>query len=113
MDPATLTTSTFTLVKQGQTTPVATTVSYAGVTATLDPSADLEASTSYTATVKGGPAGAKDVAGNPLASDVSWSFTTGAASGGTTTTYLSDITWTSMTNGLGTGRAGHLQRRGR
>ena len=79
MDPATLTTSTFTLVKQGQTTPVAATVSYAGVTATLDPSADLEASTSYTATVKGGPAGAKDVAGNPLASDVSWSFTTASS----------------------------------
>jgi len=39
MNPATLTTSTFTLVQQGQSTPVAATVSYAGQVATLDPTA--------------------------------------------------------------------------
>ena len=77
MNPATLTTSTFTLVKQGTSTPIAATVSYASQVATLDPSADLAASTTYVATVKGGASGAKDVAGNALATDVSWSFTTG------------------------------------
>src|SRR5262249_18531289 len=81
MNPATLTSSTFTLVKQGTTTPLAATVSYASQVATLDPTADLLASTTYTATVKGGASGAKDVAGNALASDVSWSFTTAADAG--------------------------------
>jgi len=101
MDPATLTASTFTLVKQGQTTPLAATVTYgtATLTATLDPSSNLEASTTYTATVKGGSSGAKDLAGNPLASDVSWSFTTGSSQA--TTTYLSDLAWTQATNGWG------------
>jgi len=78
MDPSTLTSATFTLVKQGQTTPISASVSYASQIATLDPAVDLDASSTYTATVKGGSAGAKDVAGNPLASDVSWAFTTGA-----------------------------------
>ncbi len=76
MDPATLTTSTFTLLEQGQTTPVTATVSYASQVATLDPSANLKAGTTYTATVKGGASGAKDLAGNQLAADVSWTFTT-------------------------------------
>ena len=40
MNPATLTTTTFTLVKQGTTTPLAASVSYASQTATLDPSAE-------------------------------------------------------------------------
>ena len=50
-------------------------------TATLTPSAALEASTSYTATVKGGASGVKDLAGNALAADSSWSFTTGTGGG--------------------------------
>ena len=100
MDPATLNTSTFTLVQQGQpTTPIPATVSYAAQVATLDPTSNLLANTTYTATVKGGASGAKDLAGIPLAADSSWSFTTG--SGQTTSTYLSDLTWTSMTNGFG------------
>ncbi len=99
MDPSTLTTSTFTIVQQGQSTPLAASVTYASQVATLDPSADLLPSTTYNLTVKGGASGAKDLAGNPLASDVTWSFTT--AAGGPTTTYLSDMTWTSMTNGWG------------
>jgi hypothetical protein len=100
MNPATVTTSTFTLVQQGQSTPVAAVVTYAGQVATLNPNADLQPNTTYTATVKGGASGAKDVAGNALAADVSWNFTT-ASGGGGTTTYLSDLTWTSMTNGWG------------
>jgi hypothetical protein len=97
MDPATLTTSTFTLQKQGVPTPVAATVSYASATATLDPSANLDPSSTYTATVKGGASGAKDTAGNPLAADVSWSFTTGAGGGGAPTAVIdsppSTLTW--------------------
>src|SRR6185369_15792981 len=47
-------------------------------TATLTPSAALASSTTYTATVRGGATDprAKDVAGNAVASSVSWSFTT-------------------------------------
>ena len=100
MNPSTLTTSTFTLVQQGQSTPLAATVSYASQVATLDPTANLAANTTYTATVKGGSSGAKDVAGNPLDADVDWTFTT-AGGGQATSTYLSDLTWTSMTNGWG------------
>jgi hypothetical protein len=100
MNPATLTTTTFTLTKQGAGSPVAASVSYAGATATLNPNVDLDASSVYTATVKGGASGVKDVAGNPLAADSSWSFTTGTAAP-PGETYLSDLTWSSMTNGWG------------
>ena len=72
MDPVTITTATFTL-KQG-TTSVSGTVTYAGLTATFNPSASLAANTAYTATIT---TGAKDLAGNALASAVVWSFTTG------------------------------------
>ena len=74
MDPLTITTATFTLT-QG-VTPVSGAVTYAGVTATFTPTAGLAYSTVYTATIT---TGAKDLAGNALASDYVWSFTTGAA----------------------------------
>ena len=45
-------------------------------TATLDPTASLAATTTYTVLVKGGSAGVKDFAGNAMASDDSWTFTT-------------------------------------
>jgi hypothetical protein len=56
MDPNTLTTSTFTLVKDGSATPVDATVSYlAGAKkVTLDPSSNLQENTKYSATIKGG-----------------------------------------------------------
>src|ERR1041385_8135799 len=73
MDPLTTTAVTFTL-KQG-TTPVAGTVTYAGVTATFNPLNNLAPNTTYTATIT---TGARDLAGNPLASGFVWSFTTGA-----------------------------------
>src|SRR6185503_9042867 len=60
-------------LKQG-TTPVAGTVSYSGVTATFTPTGNLAPLTTYTATIS---TGAKDLAGNALASDLVWSFTTG------------------------------------
>jgi len=54
--------TTFTLVKQGSTTPVAATVTYNAPLSrpSCDPAADLDPATTYTATVKGGSAGAKD-----------------------------------------------------
>jgi len=73
MDPSTITASTFTL-KRG-TTSVAGTVTYTGVTATFAPSSNLAASAAHTATIT---TGAKDPAGNALAANFVWSFTTGA-----------------------------------
>ena len=62
---------TFTL-EQG-TTAVSGTVTYSGTTATFTPSNILAASTIYTATIT---TGAKDLAGNALAANTVWSFTT-------------------------------------
>ena len=78
VDPATVTSTTFTLLKQGTTTPVPATVSYNASTAiaTLTPSTALQITTTYTATVKGGASGVKDTAGNRLAADMVWTFTT-------------------------------------
>ena len=75
MNPSTITVSTF-LLKQG-TTPVSGLVSYAGLTATFNPATDLASNTTYTATIT---TGAKDLAGNALASDFVWNFTTGQIS---------------------------------
>jgi methionine-rich copper-binding protein CopC len=57
------------------------TVSYNASTrvGTLAPSTALAASTTYTATILGGTNGVKDLAGNALASNVVWSFTTASA----------------------------------
>ncbi len=77
MDPATVTTATFTVTGPG-TMPVAGTVNYAaaGTTAAFTPASNLPAGTVLTATVT---TGAKDLAGNALASDFVWTFTTGSA----------------------------------
>ena len=42
----------------------------------MDPNVELQAGKIYTAKVKGGSAGVGDSAGNPLAADKVWSFTT-------------------------------------
>ena len=47
-------------------------------TSTLTPTSALAYATKYTVTVKGGASGVKDEAGNPMAADYSWSFTTAA-----------------------------------
>ncbi len=95
MNPSTLTTSTFTLVEQGETTPLPATVSYdvASRTATLDPTAALEANATYTATVESGSSGAKDLGGNPLASDFSWTFQTNRAPTPVIDTPASTLLW--------------------
>jgi uncharacterized repeat protein (TIGR02543 family) len=74
MDASTITASSFTL-KQGST-PISGFVSYSGITAIFDPASDLSPSTLYTATIT---TDAKDLAGNALAINFVWSFTTGAA----------------------------------
>lgn len=73
IDASTLNTSTFTLT--GPSGSVAGTVTYNATTntATFTPSAALAYNTTYTATIT---TGVKDLAGNPLASNYSWSFTT-------------------------------------
>jgi len=88
MDSSTINGSTFTLTKQGASQPVVAQVSYDSATkkATLDPGADLEAGATFTVTLKGGTSGIKDVAGNPLTADKSWSFSTAAPPPPETTT---------------------------
>jgi Tol biopolymer transport system component len=72
---------TFTLKEEGFTTTVAATVSYNPSTkkATLTPGANLAPDTTYTATILGGANGARDLAGNALAQDRTWTFTTVSA----------------------------------
>lgn len=67
--------STFTLV-QG-TTAVTGNVSYTGTTATFTPAIALAANASFTAKLG---TGAKDLAGNALAAEKTWNFTTSATS---------------------------------
>jgi Bacterial Ig-like domain/Calcineurin-like phosphoesterase/Fibronectin type III domain len=87
--------------------PVSGTVTYDSTTntATLTPSANLDYSTTYTATVKGGANGVKDTAGNPLSADEVWTFTTQAAAlsapsnlsatrSGSPTNQRIDLSWT-------------------
>ena len=82
MDPLTLTTATFTLAVSGGAAVVGV-VAYDNVSniATFNPNANLigNPATSYTATVRGGPTGVKDVAGNALAMDRVTMFTTNAS----------------------------------
>ncbi|WP_026733387.1 N,N-dimethylformamidase beta subunit family domain-containing protein [Fischerella sp. PCC 9605] len=77
MDAATISTSNFEL-RDPNNTLVTGTVTYdaASNTATLTPSSTLAISTTYTATIKGGTTGVKDQAGNALAQNYTWSFTT-------------------------------------
>jgi hypothetical protein len=60
---------------------VSATVTWNPVTTSivLEPTSALAYSTTYTATVRGGAGGVTDAAGNPLAADFSWTFTTGAS----------------------------------
>ena len=73
MDPSTITNSTFTLRAQGAGADVPATVSSAGTTATLNPSADLDTDTPYTVTVA---ASVTDTSANALGTADTWTFTT-------------------------------------
>ena len=79
MSAATISTTTFQLREpSGAVVPASVTYDAVSRTATLDPSAALADSKVYTATVQGGTAGVKDSAGNALAADRTWSYTTAA-----------------------------------
>jgi len=77
MNASTITTTTFKVSGPGAT-PVAGAVTYNASTgiATFTPTSALAASTTYTATVT---TGAEDMAGNALASNKVWTFTTAAS----------------------------------
>jgi len=73
MNPTTVNTVTFTLAGPGGAALMGT-VSYSGTTATFTPAANLLPGTAYTGTIS---TGATDPAGNPLAANFVWTFTTG------------------------------------
>ena len=85
MTAATISGSSFTLQGPGGAVPATVGYNAGSFTATLTPSSALASSTTYTATVKGGASGAKDLGGNPLPADITWSFTTAAGGSGTQT----------------------------
>ncbi|BAX81239.1 Ig-like domain-containing protein [Labilibaculum antarcticum] len=74
MDALTITNSTFTVMEGSNV--VSGAVDYSGTTATFTPDNSLVAATTYTATLT---TEVKDLAGNALAADKEWSFTTEAA----------------------------------
>ncbi len=81
MDPATISGANVELRDPSNAlVPATVTYNAAQRRAILDPNSALQNSTTYTATVKGGPGGVEDDAdpGNPLAADSTWSFTTAA-----------------------------------
>ncbi|MET3770439.1 Ig-like domain-containing protein [Arthrobacter nitrophenolicus] len=75
MDSSTLTSSTFTLKNGTTVVPGAVSLDGTSKVATLDPAGNLTAGTIYTATIS---TGAKDLAGNALASAKTWTFTADA-----------------------------------
>ena len=98
MNASTITSTTF-ILRDGTTT-VAAGVAYNAGTfaATLTPSQPLAAGRLYTATITGGSGGVKDVAGNPLASDYVWSFTTASSSSAAVTIWSPSATPAAFAN---------------
>lgn len=90
MDETTFTGLTFTL-KQGKS-PVSGKLSSTNSTLTFTPAGELEKGKEYTGEVA---AGAKDLAGNPMANNYLWNFTTGSVADTTAPT----VSFTSPTNG--------------
>jgi len=76
IDPATINAQTFILMKDGATQ-VAGSATYFGTTALFRPTGNLLPGASYTAIIT---VGVKDLAGNALAEDFTWGFTTGSES---------------------------------
>jgi Protein of unknown function (DUF1566)/Bacterial Ig-like domain len=93
MTAASFSNTTFTLSSGAGT--VTGAVSYNGTTATFNPSVNLAFSTLYTATLT---TGVTDAAGNPLATNYTWNFTTGAAPDTTAPTVSSTNPASNATN---------------
>ncbi|MGZ8541351.1 MAG: DUF4082 domain-containing protein, partial [Chitinophagaceae bacterium] len=83
---STVTGTTFQL-KAGSTV-IPATVNTASNQITLTPTSALANSTTYTVTIKGGASGVKDLWGNALLNDKSWSFVTGISAGGSGATTI-------------------------
>ena len=98
MNPLTITNVNFTLKETVSGAAVAGTLSYSGVNAVFAPLSNLAPNTKYTVTVKGGVGGVTDLAGNPMASDYVWSWTTGAAPDTTAPTVIGTINANGATN---------------
>src|SRR3989338_3716307 len=81
MDSSTITTATFTV------SGVTGTVTYSGTTATFTPSSNLSYSTTYTVTIT---TGVQDSAGNAMASNYTWQFTTTSSPGTLDTSFNVD-----------------------
>ena len=86
MDPLTINSTTFLLTGPGVTPVTASSIALdvaTGRIATFTPTSVLTSGTLYTATVKGGAAGVKDLAipGNTMLADFTWTFTAGPATG--------------------------------
>ncbi|MDZ7767350.1 MAG: Ig-like domain-containing protein [Melioribacteraceae bacterium] len=97
MDASTITTAVFTLMEAGFNSFISGTVSYSGTTATFVPLIDLQANTTYTATIT---TGAKDLTGNSMTNNYVWNFTTASTS--YTVSLSSDPAEGGTTNGGGT-----------
>ena len=111
LNAATVTGSTFQLFGPSNSL-VAATVTYnsGSQTATLQPNASLAVSTTYTVVLTGGTSGIKDVAGNALASNFTWSFTTAGVVSATCPCSV----WSSVdSSGCDRRRRRHLVRIGR
>ena len=77
MAPASINASSILLSQNGVGVPAAVSYDAPSQTATLTPLAPLADLTTYTATVKAGPAGVADLAGNTMpGGDITWTFTT-------------------------------------
>jgi hypothetical protein len=76
IDASTVNSTNFELRNGSALVPASITYNAGSQTAVLDPASSLSYLTTYTATIKGGASGIKDVAGNSLANDFTWSFTT-------------------------------------
>ncbi|HXJ76984.1 MAG TPA: Ig-like domain-containing protein, partial [Candidatus Dormibacteraeota bacterium] len=90
MDPTTISTANFAVTGPGAT-PVTGTVAYNAISkiATFTPASNLAANTVYGATIT---TGVKDLAGNALASNLAWSFTTAATTAGQAPVVLGSAT---------------------
>lgn len=82
LDAATVNTATFVLTDPADAiVPASVRYDAASHTATLTPGAPLTSGATYTARLLGGPDGIRDLAGNAMTGDYTWTFTTASASG--------------------------------
>ena len=104
INASTVTATTFQL-RNPSNNLIAASVNASGSQINLIPSAALANSTTYTATIIGGASGVKDLAGNALAANYTWSFTTAATTGTNYSVFPTTATPAEPTNNDGQGIA--------